>query len=102
MAKTCRANHAILERSERRTGRSWPRSRLPRNSPPPVAEAPKGEPVPVQQAAMFIVFFDWDKSNITAGGNDVLDAVAQEIKNRKDVKALHVVGHTDTSGSGEA
>ncbi len=65
--------------------------------PAPVAEAPKGEPVPVQQA-MFLVFFDWDKSTITAGGNDVLDAVAQEIKNRKDVKGIHVVGHTDTSG----
>lgn len=66
--------------------------------PAPVAEAPKGEPVPVQQA-MFIVFFDWDKSAITAGGNDVLDAVAQEIKSRKDVHAIHIVGHTDTSGT---
>ena len=66
--------------------------------PAPVAEAPKGEPVPVQQA-MFIVFFDWDKYNISAGANDVLDAVAQEIKNRKDVKGIHVIGHTDSSGT---
>jgi OOP family OmpA-OmpF porin len=70
----------------------------PEDFPPPVAEAPKGEPVPVQQA-MFIVFFDWDKHNISAGANDVLDAVAQEIKNRHDVKGIAVIGHTDTSGS---
>lgn len=66
--------------------------------PAPIAEAPAAEPVPVEQA-MFIVFFDWDKYNITAGANDVLDAVAQEIKNRKDVHQLNIVGHTDSSGS---
>ncbi|TAL27437.1 MAG: OmpA family protein [Alphaproteobacteria bacterium] len=66
--------------------------------PAPVAEAPKGEPVPVQQA-MFIVFFDWDKYNLTAGANDVLDAVAQEIKSRQDVKGITVIGHTDSSGT---
>lgn len=64
----------------------------------PVTEMPKGEAVPVEQA-MFIVFFDWDKHNISAGANDVLDAVAQEIKNRTDVKGIVIVGHTDSSGS---
>lgn len=54
--------------------------------------------VPLNQA-MFIVFFDWDKHNITSSGNDVLDAVAQEIQSRRDVKKIVVVGHTDTSGS---
>lgn len=65
--------------------------------PAPVTEMPKGDTVPVEQA-MFIVFFDFDKSVVTAGANDVLDAVAQEINNRKDVKGLVVIGHTDTSG----
>ncbi len=64
----------------------------------PVSEMPKGEAVAVEQA-MFIVFFDWDKSNISAGANDVLDAVSQEVKNRADVKGLVIVGHTDSSGS---
>lgn len=64
----------------------------------PVTEMPKGEAVPVEQA-MFIVFFDWDKYNISAGANDVLDAVAQEVKNRADVKGLVIVGHTDSSGA---
>lgn len=70
----------------------------PEAFPAPVTEMPKGGNVPVEQA-MFIVFFDWDKSVVTAGANDVLDAVAQEINNRKDVKGLVIVGHTDTSGS---
>ncbi|MDY0008078.1 MAG: OmpA family protein [Bdellovibrionales bacterium] len=65
--------------------------------PAPVTEQPKGEAVPVEQA-MFIVFFDWDKSDITSGANDVLDAVAQEIRSRKDINAVVIVGHTDTSG----
>ncbi|MBI1216041.1 MAG: OmpA family protein [Alphaproteobacteria bacterium] len=66
--------------------------------PAPVTEMAKGPAVPVQEA-MFIVFFDWNKHNISAGANDVLDAVAQEVKSRKDVKGLVVVGHTDSSGS---
>ena len=65
--------------------------------PAPVTEMPKGEPVAVEQA-MFIVFFDWDKNDITASANDVLDAVAQEIRSRKDISGIVVVGHTDTSG----
>jgi OOP family OmpA-OmpF porin len=66
--------------------------------PAPVTEMAKGPAVPVQEA-MFIVFFDWSKFNISAGANDVLDAVAQEVKSRKDVKGLVIVGHTDSSGS---
>lgn len=65
--------------------------------PAPVTEMPKGDPVPVEQA-MFLVFFDWDKHDITSGANDVLDAVAQEIRSRKDINGLVIVGHTDTSG----
>ena len=66
--------------------------------PAPVGDMPKGEAVPLEQA-MFIVFFDWDKFNISAGANDVLDAVAQEIKGRQDVHGVVIVGHTDSSGS---
>jgi OOP family OmpA-OmpF porin len=67
---------------------------------PPVASMDKGAAVPVEQA-MFIVFFDWDKHDISAGANDVLDAVAQEVKNRQDVKGIVIVGHTDSSGSNQ-
>lgn len=64
---------------------------------PPVAAVNDGGTVPVEQA-MFIVFFDWDRFDITAGANDVLDAVAQEVNARKDVRGIVLVGHTDTSG----
>lgn len=66
--------------------------------PAPVTELEKGAPAPVEQA-MFIVFFDFDKNNLSSGANDVLDAVAEELKNRADVKGIVIAGHTDTSGS---
>lgn len=66
--------------------------------PAPITDTAKSGTVPLNQA-MFIVFFDWDKHKITSSGNDVLDAVAQEIKGRRDVKRIVIVGHTDTSGS---
>lgn len=66
--------------------------------PAPVTEMPKGEAVAVEQA-MFVVFFDFDKSVVTATANDVLDAVAQEIRSRKDINGIVVVGHTDAKGS---
>lgn len=56
------------------------------------------ETVPLAEAA-FIVFFDWDRSDVTAGAGDVLDAVAKEVKGRNDVKTITIVGHADTSGS---
>lgn len=65
--------------------------------PSPVTEMPKGTEVPVEQA-MFLVFFDWDQHSVTAGANDVLDAVAEEVKSRQDIKGLVVVGHADSSG----
>ena len=68
--------------------------------PAPVTQTPTKaqKPVPVQQA-MFIVFFDWNKHNLSAGANDVLDSVAQQVKNRKDIKSIIVVGNTDSSGN---
>lgn len=66
--------------------------------PEPITDLAKNGTVPLDQA-MFLVFFDWDKTNITASANDVLDAVAKEIKSRQDVKHIIIVGHTDTSGS---
>lgn len=48
--------------------------------------------------AMYLVFFDFNKYNITAGADSVLDAVAAEVKKRGKT-SIQVVGHTDTSGS---
>ncbi|MGH1398852.1 MAG: OmpA family protein [Alphaproteobacteria bacterium] len=48
--------------------------------------------------AMYIVFFDWDSSKLTAGALNVLDAVAQEVA-ANTPNSLNLAGHTDTSGS---
>lgn len=48
--------------------------------------------------ALYLVFFDFNKSNITSGADSVLDAVAAEVKKR-GATTLEVIGHTDTSGS---
>jgi OOP family OmpA-OmpF porin len=47
--------------------------------------------------AMYLVFFDWDRSNIGTGAQSVLDAVAQEIA-KNPPTSVNVVGHADTSG----
>ena len=72
---------------------------------PPVAEAfpepiePIAAPEPVQiEEALFIVFFDWDKSNLTSGADEVITATVAEIRNRNDINQIIVTGHTDTSG----
>jgi len=72
----------------------------PAEFPAPV-EASSTPAAPMKaEEAMYLVFFDWNKSNIGSGAQNVLDAVTTEIKGR-NLKAVHVIGHTDTSGSKE-
>ena len=65
--------------------------------PAPVAAMPEAEPMRPEDA-MYLVFFDFDSSNVGAGGHNVLDAVAEEAKSRS-MNMIRVVGHTDSSGS---
>ncbi len=48
--------------------------------------------------AMYLVFFDWDKSDLGPGAQSVLDAVAAEAAKRS-LNSVTIVGHADTSGS---
>lgn len=65
--------------------------------PPVTAEvAPNGAMAP--EAAKYLVFFDFDASKVDAGGASVIDSVAAEIK-KQSLKAVNVVGFTDTSGT---
>ncbi len=48
--------------------------------------------------AMYLVFFNWDKSDLGSGALNVLDAVADEVA-KNPPNAVNIVGHTDTSGS---
>lgn len=79
---------------------------IPANAPAAPAEAlpaPVGmtetAPQPMDtKEAMYLVFFDFDKSTIGEGGNNVVDQVVTEVKNR-NINTVHVVGHADRSGS---
>jgi OmpA-OmpF porin, OOP family len=62
--------------------------------PPPLPPAPP--PPPAQK--VFLVFFDWDKYNITPEGERIIELAAQQYKAGGSVK-LQVTGYTDTTGS---
>ena len=67
--------------------------------PPPliVAEAPP-PPTPPPAINRFIVFFDFDRSNLTAESKQVVAAAVKTAKDSGMVRIL-VTGHTDTVGS---
>lgn len=50
------------------------------------------------EEAMYLVFFDFDSTALGSGGQNVLDAVADEI-NSRSLEAVRIVGHTDAAGS---
>lgn len=62
--------------------------------PPPPPPAPKPEPI----VRNFIVFFDWDKSDITAEARGIL-AQAYDYAQKGGVARIIATGHADTSGS---
>jgi outer membrane protein OmpA-like peptidoglycan-associated protein len=67
--------------------------------PPPApvmpAAAPVAAPVP---ARVFLVFFDWDRDNITPQGMRVVEQAANAYRSGAPVR-LMVTGYTDRSGS---
>ncbi len=62
--------------------------------PPPAPPAPP--PPPTHQ--VYLVFFDWDKYNITPEGMQIIQLAANQYKSGGHV-TLQVTGFTDTSGS---
>jgi OOP family OmpA-OmpF porin len=77
-----------------------PHTPVPEPSPMPVSE-PMELPEPAEPMtpddAMYLVFFDFDKTEVGAGGQNVLDAVADEVASRS-ISTVRIVGHTDSSG----
>ena len=68
----------------------------PAMEPVAAMETP-AEPMKVEDA-MYLVFFDFDKSAVASSGESVLDAVGTEVKSRS-LNVLNVVGHTDRAGA---
>lgn len=68
-------------------------------APPPVAPAPAPQaPPPPPTHQVYLVFFDWDKYNITPEGMQILQAAAAQYRAGGSVR-LQVTGYTDLSGS---
>jgi outer membrane protein OmpA-like peptidoglycan-associated protein len=66
-------------------------------APPPVAVAPA--PVPQQTAARtYLVFFDWDRSDLTDRARQII-AEAAQATTKVQVTRIMVSGHTDTTGT---
>ena len=67
-------------------------------APPPVAAPPAPPPAAVApQKQMFIVFFEFDKSSLTADGRKVVDAAAAAFKSGKS--SVAIAGYTDLAGT---
>jgi OOP family OmpA-OmpF porin len=82
-----------------------PMAAAPEIVPAPVADimapiSPMAPPTTPMAAAdaKYIVFFDFDKSQIDQGGGQVVDGAAQEIA-RQQLSSVLITGNTDTSGS---
>lgn len=65
------------------------------DSPPPQQAAPPPPPPP---PTSFMVFFDWDRSNLSAQAQSTIQQAAQAYKTRGSARVT-ATGHTDTSGS---
>lgn len=65
------------------------------DSPPPQQAAPPPPPPP---PTSFMVFFDWDRSNLSAQAQSTIQQAAQAYKSRGSARVT-ATGHTDTSGS---
>ena len=69
----------------------------PPPAPPPVVEAPPPPP-PAPLVRKFMVFFDFDKSNITPEAREVISEAVRTAKQLGPIQ-ITVTGHTDTVGS---
>ncbi len=70
---------------------------------PPVVQQPPPPPPPVQPATAcptseFVVYFEWDRSNLNQAALETIDAAVNRAR-QCNVGGIVVVGHTDTSGS---
>jgi outer membrane protein OmpA-like peptidoglycan-associated protein len=67
--------------------------------PPPVAPPPPPPPAVVAcPTSDFVVYFEWDRSNLNQAALETIDAAVNRAR-QCNVSGAVVVGHTDTSGS---
>ena len=66
--------------------------------PPPQQSAPPPPPAPVCATGPYVVFFNWDKSDITPEAATILDSAVSAYSNCGTASVM-LAGYTDTSGS---
>jgi hypothetical protein len=66
-------------------------------APQPPAQAVAAPPPPTVQAPSFMVFFDWDRSNLSPQAIATIQQAAAAYKSNSGARVT-AVGHTDTSG----
>ena len=74
---------------------------IPEPAQPPVTPEPLPQPEPVAAVCVpgpFIVFFEWDKSDITPEAASILDNAVTQYQNCGNAQVM-VAGHADKSGS---
>ncbi|MBY0329408.1 MAG: OmpA family protein, partial [Acetobacteraceae bacterium] len=63
--------------------------------PPAPAEAPPAAPAP---ARTYLVFFDWDRADLTTRAREIIAEAAQN-STRVQTTRIEVAGHADRSGT---
>jgi outer membrane protein OmpA-like peptidoglycan-associated protein len=95
-------SHSLLATLTYNFGEPLLRRRLPPPPPPPPPRPPPPPPppppAPVCNKGPYIVFFDWDKSDITPQAATILDSAIQAYGNC-GTAAITLAGYTDRSGT---
>jgi len=80
---------------------------IPAPPPPQMQTCPNGQQIPVTEqcppapiVGPFIVFFDWDRADITPQAAAILDNAAQQYQTTGQAQVV-LAGHADRSGSAE-
>ena len=67
-------------------------------APPPIEAPAPGPARAVEAARTYLVFFDWDRADLTDRARQII-AEAAQATTRVQVTRIEVSGHTDTSGT---
>jgi outer membrane protein OmpA-like peptidoglycan-associated protein len=66
--------------------------------PPPAPVPPPPPPVAACPTSEFVVYFEWDRSNLNQAALETIDAAVNRAR-ECNISGITVVGHTDTSGA---
>ena len=75
-----------------------PMAAAPVAQPQPQPEPQRAPPATVCPTSEFVVYFEWDRSNLNQAATEVIDQAVARAR-ACNVSGVVVVGHTDTSGA---